>query len=231
MAEPADRGVAHQGGEFVKEGWVPRPIGHQVGGLLGADAAWRALAAALVLEEFDEVERHCFHVVLVGKDHNSVGADEAAIFLQRAEIERDVGHGRGQDAARGAARQIALEDVAVGHATAKFVDQFARGDAGGREFDARILDAARHRKTAKAFALVAALRGEPVGALLDDVADPEQRLDVLFQRWPAEQADLRHIGRPMARQAALALDRFDHRRFFAADISAGAAAQMDLGVA
>ena len=34
----------------------------------------------------------------------------------------------------------------------------------------------------------------------------------------------------MARQAALALDRFDHRRFFAADISAGAAAQMDFGV-
>ena len=33
----------------------------------------------------------------------------------------------------------------------------------------------------------------------------------------------------MARQPALALDRFDHRGFFAADVGAGAAAQMDLG--
>ena len=34
----------------------------------------------------------------------------------------------------------------------------------------------------------------------------------------------------MSRQTALAFDRFDHRRFFAADISAGAAAQMDPAV-
>ena len=34
----------------------------------------------------------------------------------------------------------------------------------------------------------------------------------------------------MTRQAALALDQFDHRRFFAADVGAGAAAHMDLGV-
>ena len=40
------------------------------------------------------------------------------------------------------------------------------------------------------------------------------------------QADLRHIGRPVARQAALALDAFDHRRLFAADIGARAPAQM-----
>ncbi len=34
----------------------------------------------------------------------------------------------------------------------------------------------------------------------------------------------------MARQPALALDRFDHRRLFTADIGAGAAAQVQLGV-
>ena len=34
----------------------------------------------------------------------------------------------------------------------------------------------------------------------------------------------------MARQPALAFDRFDHRGFFAADVGAGAAAQMHLGV-
>ena len=70
---------------------------------------------------------------------------------------------------------------------------------------------------------------DPLRALLDDVADPVERLDVLLERRAAEQADLRDIRRAMARQAALALDRLDHRRLFAADVGAGAAAQMDLG--
>ena len=45
------------------------------------------------------------------------------------------------------------------------------------------------------------------GALLDDVAHPVHRLDVLLERRAAEQADLRDVRRAMARQAALALDR------------------------
>ncbi len=69
-----------------------------------------------------------------------------------------------------------------------------------------------------------------VAPLVDDVADPEQRLDILHERRTAEDADLRDIRRTMPRQAALALDRFDHRGFFAADIGAGAAPQMHLGV-
>ena len=89
-----------------------------------------------------------------------------------------------------------------------------------------LLHAAGDREAAEALALAAALRGEPVRALLDDVADPVQRLDVLLERRAAEQADLRDVRRAMARQAALALDRFDHRGFFAADVGAGAAAQM-----
>src|SRR6516165_9079211 len=66
----------------------------------------------------------------------------------------------------------------------------------------------------------------PLRAFLDDVAHPVERLDVLLERRAAEQTDLRHVRRAMAGQAALALDRFDHRGFFAADVSAGAAAQM-----
>ena len=121
--------------------------------------------------------------------------------------------------------------MAVGHAAAELVDQFAHRDAGRREFHARILDAAGHRETAEAFALMAALRRDPLRASLDDVAHPIERLDILFERRAAEQADLRDVRRAMPRQAALAFDRFDHRQFFAADISAGAAAQMDLAEA
>src|SRR4029077_4169881 len=93
-----------------------------------------------------------------------------------------------------------------------------------------ILYPAGDRETAKTLAVVPPLRGEPIDAALDDVAYPEQRLDILFQRRPAEQPDLSNIRRAMPRQATLALDRFDHRGFFAADISAGAAPHMDLAV-
>ena len=44
-----------------------------------------------------------------------------------------------------------------------------------------------------------------------------------------EQPDLRDVGRTQPRLAALALDRFDHRGLFAADVGAGAAPQMELG--
>ena len=117
------------------------------------------------------------------------------------------------------------------HAAAIFLDQLARGHARGREHHAGLLDAAGDREAAQALALAPAVRGEPGGALLDDVAHPVQRLDILLERRAAEQADLRDVRRAMARQAALALDRFDHRGFFAADIGAGAAAQMDACVA
>ena len=154
--------------------------------LFGADPARRALAAALILEEFHEVERHCLHIVLVRQDHNRVRPDEAAVFFQGAEVERNIGHRRRQDAAGGAARQIALERMAVGHAAAELLDQFARGDPGGGELDAGIFDPAGHRKAAEALALVAALRGEPGDAFLDDVAHPEQ----------ASRHSVRASGRP-----------------------------------
>ena len=98
---------------------------------------------------------------------------------------------RRQDAARGAARQIALEDVAFRHAAAEFVDQLARGDAGRRQLDAGILDPARDREAARPLAPAAALAGEPFRALLDDVAHPIQRLDIVDERRAAEQPDLR----------------------------------------
>src|SRR5262245_51712213 len=68
LAEAADRGIAHRGGKLVQQRLVPRPGCHQLDGLLGSDTAWRALAAALVLEEAHQVQRHGFHVVLVGED-------------------------------------------------------------------------------------------------------------------------------------------------------------------
>src|SRR6185437_10313604 len=110
--------------------------------------------------------------------------------------------------------------MTLGHAPAKLLDQLAGRDAGRRQHHAGLLHPAGNREAAETLALTAALRGHPLRAFFDDVADPEQRLDVLFERRAAEQTDLRDIRRAMTRQPPLALDRFDHRRFFAADVSA-----------
>src|SRR4029079_479326 len=125
--------------------------------------------------------------------------------------------------------QIALEGLALDHAATILVDQFACGDTGRSNHHTGLLHAAGDREAAEPLALAAALRGHPPGALLDDVAQPIERLDVLLQGRTAEQSDLRDVGRAMARQSALALDRFDHRGLFTADVGAGAAARMDFG--
>src|SRR6185437_3905053 len=107
--------------------------------------------------------------------------------------------------------KVTLERVTLGHAAAELLDQFAGGDAGRRQHHARLLHPAGDREATETLALLAALRSHPLGALFDDVPDPEQRLDVLLERRAAEQADLRDVRRTMARQTALALNRFDHR--------------------
>src|SRR5687768_4842526 len=95
--------------------------------------------------------------------------------------------------------------------------------------DPGLLHAAGDRERAQAFPAVPALRGEPLRAFLDDLAHPVHRLHVVLEGWPAEQAHLRDVRRAQARHAALAFDRLDHRRLFAADVSSRAAAQMDGG--
>ena len=104
------------------------------------------------------LQRGFLHVVLVGEDHDRRRADEAAVLFERAEIERDVGHARRQDAARRAARQVGRECVPVAHPAAKLVDQLAHGDARRRELHAGILDSPRDGRSAQALAAVAALR-------------------------------------------------------------------------
>src|SRR5882724_10393603 len=61
LAQAADRRVLHQLGKLGEQADVPRPLLHQFRGLLAADAARRALAAAFVLEEAHQVERHGLH--------------------------------------------------------------------------------------------------------------------------------------------------------------------------
>src|SRR6185295_8114725 len=64
-------------------------------------------------------------------------------------------------------------------------------------------------------------------ALLHDLAYPIHRLHVVLERRVTEQPHLRDVRRTQARHAALALDRFDHRRLLAADVGPRAAPEVD----
>src|SRR6478736_2435273 len=119
-----------------------------------------------------------------------------------------------------------MKGVAVGDAAAELVDQFAYGNARRREFHAGIFDPARNRIAAQTLASVATLGIPPFRPLLDDLAHPEQGLEVVDQGRQAEQADLERIRWLVPRQSALALDAFEQGGFLAADISAGAAPQV-----
>src|SRR5262249_57314102 len=109
-----------------------------------------------------------------------------------------------QYAARRATGQIGLEYMAILHATAKLIDKLTHGDAGGGQLDAWVLHAAGNREAAEAPELVPPLRGHPLGPLLDDVANPEHRLDVLLERRTSQQTDLRNVRRAMPPEAPVA---------------------------
>src|ERR1700731_3663715 len=96
--------------------------------------------------------------------------------------------------------------MAIRHAAAVLLDQLTRGDPGRRQLDPRITHPSRDREGPQPLAPVAALAGEPLRAFLDDVADPEERLDVVAQGRPPEQSDLGRKRRPLPREAALGSD-------------------------
>src|SRR6266446_8742255 len=104
LAKSANRSVAHGGRQLTEQRLVPRAGRHQLRGLLSARPARRALTAALILEKLHQVESHSLHVVPVRQDHNRVRPDETTIWLQGAEIERQVRHAGGQYPTRRAAR-------------------------------------------------------------------------------------------------------------------------------
>src|SRR3546814_14636751 len=111
-----------------------------------------------------------------------MAADEAAVLLELPEVERDVGQRRREDAAGGAAREVALEGVAVEHAAAVRLDQFAGRCPGRHHLHAGPLYPARYRIAAQPRVSRPALGGAPGAALLDNVAHPPYSLDAVYRQ-------------------------------------------------
>src|SRR5260370_10928848 len=118
---------------------------HQFDGFLSTRPARRALAATLVFEEPQQVERHSPHIILVGEDDHRTRACKASLSFECPKIHWDVRHPGRQYAAGGAARKLTPECMPVGHATAKFVDQLARTDPARTDLDPRIPHPPAHR--------------------------------------------------------------------------------------
>src|SRR5260221_11146223 len=109
LAEAADGGVGHRDRQLFEQILVPLLRFHQLRGLRGADAAGRALAARLVLEEAHQGQRGVARLVVLRDHDHRRRTDEAALRLQRIEVEPDVTHRGGQNAARGAAGKVGVE--------------------------------------------------------------------------------------------------------------------------
>src|SRR2546428_8129298 len=71
-------------------------------------------------------------------------------------------------------------------------------------------------------------RRKALAALLDNQEDVDERLNIVDDGRLTEQAELSRERRLVPRFAAVPLDRVEKRRFFAADVGAGAASDLDV---
>ena len=174
------------------------------------------------------LQRRVARAVVLAQHHDRGRADEAAVRLQGVEVQRDVAHAR-PAGCRPTRRRAGRHRAAW---PSSMPPQYS-------SISSRTVMPAGASLTPGCFTRPLTLkqrsplrpwRPKPLnhcGPLLDDVAHPVERLEVVLQRGPAEQADLRDVGRAHARFAALALDALDHRGLLAADVGAGAAPQLD----
>ena len=121
----------------------------------------------------------------------------------------------------------AFSSLPAGHA-ARLLDHLAQRDPERRLVEAGALDAAREAEQPRAGRLLGADPGEGLAAAEHDVQHVDQALDVVDDGRLAEQADVHRERRLVARLAAEALDRVEQRRLLAADVGAGALAQLDV---
>ena len=222
-AQPAERRLLHQEPQPLQLGQVfQRAL---AGGDLFEDlqhphaafAAGRTLAARLVLREGHVELGDVDHAVVLVEDDHPAAAHDRAGLGQAVEIDGDVDP-LGGDAAPGRAAGLdGLELLAAGRAAADLVDHLAERGAHRHFHQAGVADLAGQGEDLGAAAFGRADAAEPVGPVVDHGRHVGEGLDVVDDRRLAPQAALRGIGRADPRLPALAFNRMDQGRFFAAD--------------
>ena len=96
--------------------------------------------------------------------------------------------------------------MAICHAAAIIVDQFADGDAGRSEDNAGVFHTAGDGPGARAGMAFFALRREPFRAFFNNVSQPPKGFDIVVQGRAAKDTHLGNIRRAVTRQPAFAFD-------------------------
>ena len=236
LAEAAERRLVHRVADLPHVGDVllravaGADLLQVVEELAPADAARRALAAALVHREVEVELRDVHHAVRLVHDDEAARAHDRADLRERLVVDRRVEELRRDDAAGGPAGLRRLELVAAADAAADVEDDLAQGGAHRDLDEAGVVHLAREREHLRALRRRRADLAEPLRALVDDDGDVRERLDVVDdRRTPPEALDGRE-RRTRTRHAAVALDGLQQGGLLAADERAGAEAELDLEV-
>jgi hypothetical protein len=217
LAEPAMAGAAQKLGEpheFVDLIARTSPLGdliERVAHERSANAARRAETAALMGEEMGEVACGFEQVAILAEHHEGAGGRDILEGNVTPELVRSEAYSRrAADLHRGdVARAAILEHLLDAHAERVFVKPRPRAIAG-------------YRQNLGARRVPRAAPGEHPAAVERDLGRLREGLDIVDNRRLAEIADRHWERRANARLARLAFERFDQRRFLAADVGARA---------
>ena len=116
------------------------------------------------------------------------------------------------------ARLQELQLLAVGHPTCNLVDHLLEGHPQGYLDHASVPQVPGKAQNGGAFAPVLAYTCEPLSALVHNLGNIGQGLDIVYVGWLPEQAYLRRKGRSETGHGPLTLDRLHQGRFFARHI-------------
>ena len=168
-------------------------------------------------EEVGEVAGDFEHVAMGAENHE--GTRRRHVLESYAA--RELVHGQ-------AASRRAADLHRLGIAGAAVVEHLAHRDAERVFVDARRFDVTRDRQQLGAGRLLGAEAGEPGAAPDRDQRRLAEGLDVVHHRRLTAVARVDREGRANARDAALAFERLEQRRFLAADVGAGPEVDVDV---
>ena len=186
-----------------------------------------ALPAALVPEEPRDPQAQVDEVRSLVEHHDDPGAERVAALPRVLERQLRVQEVRADEASGRPTEQDRLHGAAPAHAPGE-VDQVAQGGSVLDLVHAGSLDLPRETEQPGARGAVGPERGIRPCPDPEDLQDVDQGLDVVDRRGPAEDPVRDRERRLVPRLAALALDRVEQGGLLAADVRAGAPAELDV---
>ena len=228
-AEGADFDDLGQGfhfGQGVEGATTFDDFGKHLVETLGADTAWRALAAALVADKRHIEVSHIDSAVIFVHNDRAAGTHHGSTGNEGVIVDRGIEVFLGQAAAGRTAGLDGFEGFSARDAAADIIDKGAEGGS-HRDFDeTNVVDLAAEGEYLGAFAAFGAVSGIGSGAFAEDEWDLSQGFDVVDAGWLAPKTLDGWEWWAWARHTTLAFDGIEQGGFFAADERTGAQAEV-----